>query len=255
MQSPSDAGPHAGIDSTRLAMWSGPRNISTAMMRAWGNRPDTAVVDEPLYAAYLFATARSHAGRDEVIAAGPTDPAEAIGRLLGPVPGRKRIFYQKHMTHHLLPDMDRSWLARLTNCFLIRDPTMVLTSLVKHVPDLQLADTGFPQQAEIFDRVREESGQIPPVLDAADVLRDPRRMLTILCERLGIEFTDRMLSWERGLRDTDGVWAKYWYKEVVHTTGFGPYQPKSEPVPARLHGILEECRHYYQRLYVHRLGQ
>ncbi|HXE55807.1 MAG TPA: hypothetical protein VN541_22475 [Tepidisphaeraceae bacterium] len=255
MHPASEAGPLIETGILRLAMWSGPRNISTAMMRAWGNRPDTAVVDEPLYAAYLFATGRNHAGRDEVIAAGPTDPDQAIARLLGPVPDGKRVFYQKHMTHHLLPDMDRSWLAKLTNCFLLRDPAMVLTSLVKHVPDLQLADTGFPQQAEIFDRVCQWTGQIPPVLDAADVLRAPRRTLTLLCERIGVEFTDRMLSWEPGLRDTDGVWAKYWYKEVVHTTEFAPYQPKSEPVPERLRDVLEECQRHYQRLYVHRLGQ
>src|SRR5438067_84125 len=124
----------------RVAMWSGPRNISTAMMRAWGNRLDTAVCDEPLYAHYLAVTGRAHPGAAEVIAAGTANYHDAIARLLGPVPGGKRIFYQKHMTHHLLPSMERTWLAHLTNCFLIREPAEMLTSLIKHVPDPTLAD-------------------------------------------------------------------------------------------------------------------
>ena len=239
----------------RLAMWSGPRNISTAMMRAWGNRPDTAVVDEPLYAHYLRATGRQHPGREEVIAAGPTDIGEAIARLLGPVPDGRAVFYQKHMTHHLLPEIDREWLRQLTNCFLIRDPAQVLTSLIKHVPDLTLADTGFPQQAEIFDRVRGWTGRVPPVVDAADVLRDPRRVLSLLCEAVGVAFTDRMLHWEPGLRPTDGVWARHWYKEVETTTGFRPYRTKDGRMPEHLRGVLRECESYYRRLHVHRLGR
>jgi hypothetical protein len=236
-------------------MWSGPRNISTAMMRAWGNRPDAVVIDEPLYAHYLHATGRQHPGRDEVIAAGPTDIAEAIARLIGPVPEGRAVFYQKHMTHHLLPHIDRGWLRQLTNCFLIRDPAEVLTSLVKHVPDLTLADTGFPQQAEIFDLVRGWTGRVPPVVDAADVLRDPRRILTLLCEAVGVEFNDRMLCWEPGLRATDGVWARYWYKEVETTTGFRPYKAKGEAVPEHLNEILRGCEAYYRRLHAVRLGQ
>lgn len=239
----------------RLAMWSGPRNISTAMMRAWGNRPDTIVVDEPLYAHYLLVTGRQHPGRDETLAAGPTHWAEAVSRLTGPVPGDRRVFYQKHMTHHLLPGIDRGWLRQLTNCFLIRDPAQVLTSLVKHVPDLTVADTGFAQQAEIFDQVRQWTGTVPPVIDAADVLRDPRRILTLLCQAVGVEFMDRMLQWEPGLRQTDGAWAKYWYAEVERTTGFGPYRPRNEAVPQHLGELLAACQVHYQCLYAHRLGQ
>ena len=237
----------------RIAMWSGPRNISTAMMRSWGNRPDTAVVDEPLYAHYLAATGRAHPGAAEVIAAGPADVSRAVAALLGPVPGGKPVFYQKHMAHHLLPDMNRGWLRRLTHCFLIRDPEEVVRSLAKHVPDAVLADTGYVQQAEIFDLVRHWTGRLPLVVDARDVLTDPKRMLTMLCEAVGVEFTDRMLSWEKGLRETDGVWAKYWYKEVETTTSFRPYTPKDEPVPPQMRGLLEECRPYYDRLYRFRL--
>jgi len=238
----------------RLAMWSGPRNISTAMMRSWGNRPDTVVCDEPLYAHYLKETGRAHPGADEVIAAGETNLSKVIAWLTGPVPGGKRIFYQKHMTHHLLPEMDRSWVKRLTNCFLIREPREVLTSFIRHVPDVTLADTGFPQQAELFDDVQKWTGSIPPVLDARDVLSNPKQILSRLCDTLGIDFTDRMLAWPPGLRETDGVWAKYWYKEVETTTSFQPYRPKDRPVPAELGGLLRECENYYQKLYVHRIS-
>ena len=237
----------------RIAMWSGPRNISTAMMRAWGNRPDTVVCDEPLYAHYLQATGRAHRGADEVIAAGPTDLREVIDWLLGPLPPGKRVFYQKHMAHHLLPEMDRGWLRGLSNCFLIRDPREVIGSLVQHLPDAALADTGFAQQAELFDLVRGWTGEVPPVIDARDVLNDPRGLLTHLCRRLGIGFTDQMLSWEPGTRDTDGVWARYWYKEVETTTSFQPYRPKPDRVPAELECLVRSCEAYYLHLHAHRL--
>ena len=237
----------------RIAMWSGPRNISTAMMRAWGNRPDTAVCDEPLYAHYLKTTGKPHPGADEVIAAGPTDLPRAVAYLLGPVPGGKSIFYQKHMAHHLLPEMDRAWLAKLTHAFLIRDPREMLTSFIRHVPEPTLADTGYPQQVELFERVREQTGVVPPVLDARDVLENPARMLELLCRSLGVEYLSCMLSWRPGIRETDGVWAKYWYKEVETTTSFRPYKPKDEPVPPHLTGMLRECEAFYARLYDHRL--
>ena len=238
----------------RVAMWSGPRNISTAMMRSWGNRPDTIVCDEPLYAHYLSMTRRDHPGADEVIAAGETDVRKVIDWLLGPVPGGRRVFYQKHMAHHLLPDVPRDWLRHVSNCFLIREPREVITSLIKHVPDATLPDTGYPQQAEIFDRVRQWTGKVPPVIDARDVLNDPRRVLGKLCAALGVGFTDAMLSWPPGLRDTDGVWAKYWYKEVETTTSFRPYKPKDEPVPPHMQDLLRQCEQFYQRLYEHRLA-
>lgn len=238
---------------TRIAMWSGPRNISTAMMRSWGNRPDTFVCDEPLYAHYLKHTGRIHPGADEVIATGPTDLSQVIPWLLGPVPGGKTIFYQKHMTHHLLPDIERGWMRELSNCFLIRNPREMITSFIKHVPDPTLDDTGYPQQAEIFELVRGWTGKIPPVVDSRDILTNPRGILAQLCEKLGVNFTDAMLSWPPGLRDTDGVWAKHWYKEVETTTSFQPYKPKSDPVPESLELLVQSCEKYYRELYVHRL--
>jgi hypothetical protein len=238
----------------RIAMWSGPRNISTAMMRAWGNRPDTFVCDEPFYAYFLRQTGRNHPGADEVIAHHESDWRKVIGWLTGPVPEGKPMFYQKHMSHHLLPEIDRNWLGKVMNCFLIRAPAEVLTSYIKKAPDPELPDTGFPQLAEIFTWVREHTGSVPPVVDARDVLENPRRTLGLLCDALGVEFSDAMLSWPPGLRATDGAWAKYWYHEVLQSTSFQPYRPKNEPVPERLRVVYDQCCAYYDRLYKHRLS-
>jgi hypothetical protein len=237
----------------RIAMWSGPRNISTAMMRSWGNRDDCVVVDEPLYAHYLQATGKPHPGAAEVIASGETNWRKVVGDLAGRIPGGKRIYYQKHMTHHLLPDMDREWLGRLTNCFLIRHPREVLASYTKVIETPELKDTGFPQQSEIFEWVWKEIGSVPPVIDAADVLRNPRRTLGLLCDAVDVEFQDAMLSWPPGPRASDGVWAKHWYAEVEKSTGFRPHSPKQIDLPERLEAIYAECLEDYELLYPHRL--
>jgi Sulfotransferase domain len=239
---------------TRVAIWSGPRNISTAMMRSWGNRADTVVIDEPFYAYYLRAADKKHPGADEVIANGETDWRKVINQLNGPIPDGKSIFFQKQMTHHLLPEVDRRWLAEVTNCFLIRDPAEVITSYIKKNDlDLTLEDLGFVQQVEIFDWVREKIGEIPPIIDAGDVLRNPEKTLRLLCDAIGVDFDKAMLSWPPGLRQTDGVWAKHWYREVERSTSFQPYRPKNEPVPSHLNEIHERCRECYDRLYPHRL--
>ena len=241
-------------EPVRVAMWSGPRNISTAMMRSWGNRPDTFVCDEPFYAFYLKATGREHPGAAEVVAHGETDWRKVIVELTGEIPGDKPVFYQKQMTHHLLPEIGRDWLAAVTNCFLIRDPAEVIVSYIKKNNDPTLEDIGFVQQAEIFDLVREQTGRVPPVIDAHDVLEDPEMILRLLCEAVGIEFIDAMLSWPPGLRETDGVWAKHWYGEVANSTGFRrPPRREPEPVPDRLRDVHYRSREYYARLYQHRL--
>jgi hypothetical protein len=237
----------------RIAMWSGPRNISTAMMRAWGNRSDTFVIDEPFYACYLKATGKKHPGADEVIAAGETDWRKVVGRLTGPVPEGKRIFFQKHMTHHLLPEIDREWLGAMTNCFLIRDPREVIASYIKKRDDPALEDLGFTQQAEIFDFVRDRANSVPPVMDAKDVLEKPERMLQLLCDAVGVEFSKSMLSWPLGLRGTDGIWARHWYIEVANTTSFQPYRPTRDELPARFRETYERCCECYERLYRWRL--
>lgn len=237
----------------RIAMWSGPRNISTAMMRAWGNRRDTFVIDEPLYAYYLRATGRKHPGADEVIAAGEIDWRKVVALLTGPIPNSRQIFFQKQMTHHLLPEVDREWLGAVTNCFLIRDPIEVIASYIKKREDPTLEDLGFTQQAEIFDFVSAHTNSLPPIVDAKDVLQNPERMLRLLCDAVGVEFSRSMLSWPPGLRETDGVWARHWYVEVANTTSFQPYRAGDYQVPERLRQTYERCRECYQRLYEHRL--
>ncbi len=236
----------------RIAMWSGPRNISTAMMRSWGNRPDTSVCDEPFYAHYLEVTGRDHPGAAEVIAHHETRCDSIIEGLTGPAPEGRAIFYQKQMAHHLLPDIDRAWLGEVTNCFLIRDPREMLASLVKNLPDPRIEETGLPQQVEIFEQVN-ETGCTPPVLDARDVLEDPRRTLTLLCDALGVAFSEAMLSWPPGRRATDGIWAKHWYQAVESSTGFIPYAAPREPLPQGLCGLHRECMGYYEKLYARRL--
>ena len=223
------------------------------MMRSWGNRDDTLVIDEPFYAYYLKATGIKHPAADEVISTGETDWRKVVRHLTGPVADTKRIFFQKQMTHHLLPEIDREWLGTVTNCFLIRDPREVISSYIKKRDDPALEDLGFAQQKEIFDFVRTRIDAIPPVVDARDVLQDPERTLRLLCDAVGIQFTKSMLSWAPGLRDTDGIWAKYWYSEVAKTTCFQPYRRTSTEVPARLKAIYQQCSECYQRLYEYRL--
>jgi hypothetical protein len=241
------------IQPVRLAMWSGPRNISTAMMRAWGNRADATVIDEPFYAYYLKATGKRHPGADEVIASGETDWRKIIAQLIGPIPNARRIFFQKHMTHHLLPEVDREWLCAVTNCFLIREPREVIASYIKKREEPALQDLGFVQQAKIFDFIRTRTTSIPPVVDAKDVLKNPERMLRLLCEAIGVEFSDSMLSWPPGLRETDGVWANHWYGEVAKTTSFQSYRLKDAKVPAHLQEVHHRCCECYERLYEYRL--
>jgi hypothetical protein len=241
------------IASTHITMWSGPRNISTAMMRAWGNRADTVVIDEPFYAFYLRVTGKKHPGVDKVIANGETNWRKVVNQVTGPVPDGKNIFFQKQMTHHLLPEVDRQWLRDVTNCFLIRDPREVIASYVKKREDPALEDLGFVQQAEIFEGVCARTDAAPPVIDACDVLENPKRTLGLLCDAVGVEFSESMLSWPPGLRETDGIWAKYWYGEVARSTSFEPYRPRRDEVPKHLLEIHKRCRECYDRLYEYRL--
>ena len=237
----------------RIAMWSGPRNISTAMMRSWGNRADTFVCDEPLYSHYLVRTRVPHPGADEVIQFHEPDWRKVVRWLTEFEPEGKAIFYQKHMTHHLLPDIDRGWLDGLTHAFLIREPREVVTSFLKIAGTPKLEDTGLRQQLEIFDWVRARSGRVPPVVDARDVLENPRHLLKLLCDALGVEFSESMLSWPPGPRETDGVWAKHWYDSVLKSTTFQTYKPKNESVPPHLADLLREAEEVYEQLYEFRL--
>ena len=246
-------GVSAALSPVRLAMWSGPRNISTAMMRAWENRGDTAVWDEPFYAYYLNETGIDHPVDSEVIAAGETDWRRVVDRLLGDVPDERPVFFQKHMTHHLLPEIDRGWMDAVVNCFLIRDPREVLSSYARMRSTVTVEDVGVPQQAEIFDFVKARRGEAPVVLDARDVLEDPRGVLGALCAEVGVTFTDRMLAWPPGARASDGVWAKHWYRSVHQSSEFQPYVPKTRLLPERLESLARECEPHYRWLWEQRL--
>lgn len=232
----------------RLAVWSGPRNISTALMRSWENRPDTVVVDEPLYAHYLEVTGLDHPGRDEVIVAGETDWRAVVAALLGPVPGGARVYYQKHMAHHLLPGLDREWVTRLTNVLLIRDPREVVASYTRSRRDVTVDDIGLPQQVRLYDDLA-AAGAPPPVLDARDVLLRPEPYLRALCDHAGVPFTDRMLSWPPGPRTSDGVWGRYWYATVWESTGFAEYNPRDTHLTGPAAAVAGACRPLYERLH------
>ena len=250
-----DANPAGGppSKSVHIAMWSGPRNISTALMRSFGSRPDAYVCDEPLYAHYLASTGLSHPGREEIIARHETDWRKVVAWLTGEVPSGKAIFYQKHMAHHLLPEIDREWLDHLTHAFLIRNPREMLASLMRVVPNPRPEDTGLPQQVELFRSVRDRTGAVAPVVDARDVLDAPRTTLALLCESIGIPFLESMLSWEEGPRATDGIWAKHWYEAVERSTGFRPHRPSEARIPPAQGPLLEACLEWYEELHRHRL--
>ncbi|MEO6968200.1 MAG: hypothetical protein ABI132_07075 [Rhodanobacteraceae bacterium] len=241
-------------DGLRIAMWSGPRNISTAMMRAWENREDTTVIDEPFYAHYLDVTGVNHPGRDEVVRSQNTHAAEVVAMLAGPIPDGNPIWYQKHMTQHMLPDMPLDWLDQVTNCFLIREPEAVVASFTIQRPDAAAWELGFEQQARLFDHVCDKLGYAPPVIDAADVLKDPRRTLGALCAKLGIPFTDRMLHWPPGPRASDGVWAPHWYAAVERSTGFAPFKPREAKLSDLQRKLVDECRLFYEKLTGYRLS-
>jgi hypothetical protein len=234
--------------AVRVAMWSGPRNISTAMMRSWENRADCVVADEPFYAFYLSTSGIDHPGADEVIASQPTDWRTVAAQVTSaPLPDGATVAYQKHMTHHMLPEVDLDALEGLTHAFLVRDPAEVLLSYakVRHEPTLE--DLGWPQQLRLYESFG------GPVVEARDVLEEPERTLRALCGAVGVAFDPAMLAWPAGRRDTDGVWARHWYDSVRASTGFGPYRPPSEEVPERLRPLLDRCRPYYEALHPHRL--
>ncbi len=233
----------------RVAMWSGPRNISTAMMRAFENRPDCAVIDEPLYAAYLAATGLEHPGRDEIIAAGNTDWRRVAQHLTGPVPDGRAVWYQKHMTHHLLPGMDLAWVHALTNVFLIREPAEVVDSYLKSRATVTPSDIGLLQQETLYDEVLRATGKPPMVIAAEDFLRGPEAQLRALCQHVGIAFSDRMLHWPAGPRASDGVWAPHWYAAVWRSTGFEPVRPRVPQLDAAAQAVAEACRPAYERLW------
>jgi hypothetical protein len=233
----------------RLACWSGPRNISTATMRAWESRPDTEVVDEPLYAWYLAHTGLDHPGREEVITAGETDWRRVIASLTEPWPDGPVLQYQKHMAQHLVHELPREWIGSLRNVLLIRDPAEVVSSYLRSRTTVVPDDIGILQQLELHVQL----GPDVPVIDSADFLRSPEAYLRWLCTYAGVEFTRAMLSWPAGPRESDGVWAPYWYDAVLRSTRFEPYRPRRVELTPEGESVVAATRPAYERLYGARL--
>jgi hypothetical protein len=230
-------------------MWSGPRNISTAMMRSWENRQDTMVVDEPLYGPYLYQTGKKHVAYEQIIEIQGKQYQPIIKELTeAKVPADIKIYYQKHMAHHLLPDLDLSWVKKLSNVFLIRDPQYVLQSYLKKEPQATPEDLGYPQLLKIFNIVRDEFGITPAVFDSKDILMNPESMLRKMCEYLKINFDINMLHWAKGYRDSDGIWASHWYNRVIESTGFSEYKSKQIKLSAEEKKVAEACEPYYLEL-------
>jgi len=238
----------------RIAMWSGPRNLSTAMMYSFGARDDCAIWDEPFYAAYLARTGLAHPMAAEIIAAGVRDADRARALCLGGVPGGKAVFYQKHMVHHLQAGADHGWIGEMVNVFLIRHPARVIASYHHKHEHPRLDDLGFRQQADLFDWLRLQGKAAPVVIDSADIRANPEAMLRALCARIGLAFDPAMLHWPAGGHADDGVWAPHWYNAVWQSTGFADAEGPLPEVPTELVPVLEQALPYYQKLAAEKTG-
>lgn len=230
-----------------IAMWSGPRNLSTAMMRSFGARTDCAVWDEPFFAPFLKATGKAHPGREETLAAHETDPAEVARRCAAPTP--EPFHFQKHMPHHMLPDFPMSWAADAKHFFLLRHPQRVISSYAKSRADFTQTDLGFAAQHQLWSRL----GQ-PPVIHSESILAHPERMLSALCQALNIPFDSAMLSWPAGQREEDGAWAPWWYDTVWRSTGFGPPPGNLPPISPAHAPLLRACLPDYEALAQHAIN-
>lgn len=239
----------------RIAMWSGPRNLSTAMMRSFGSRSDTFVSDEPFYGCFLRDSGADHPMNDEVIAAMDCDWASVMNKLRGPTPGGQPVWYQKHMWHHMVGPISHEDFDGFTHAFLIRQPERMIASYLRKREAAAFEDFGLERQAEFFEREADRLGRAPPVVDAHDVLNDPEDVLSRLCDALGISWERTMLAWEPGRRDTDGPWAPHWYAAVEASCGFGAPEAEQVDLPDAARRLADRCRPYYERLAAHRLRQ
>ena len=237
---------------TRIALWSGPRNISTALMYSFAQREDTKVFDEPLYAYYLRNTKAKeyHPGAEEILKSQNNNGEEVVKMML--TEDSKPVLFFKNMTHHLL-DLDRSFMNQMQNVILTRHPKEMIPSFAKVIDNPTIADIGYAMHTKLL-RYFEENNINFTVLDSKQVLLNPKRTLILLCEKLGISFDEKMLSWEPKPRPEDGVWAKYWYKNVHQSNGFGKYEPKLEPFPENLRELLKECQSHYEILKEYSIG-
>ncbi len=241
------------LEGRRIAMWSGPRNISTAMMRSFGNRADTACLDEPFYSWYLKRTGVDHPGAAEIIKAHESDWRKVAAHIQGPIPGGKVFYFLKVQPQQMMPEVGREWFADVEHFFLIRDPEMIVRSYAASREDFVAAELGIAQQREIFDEVCQLTGKKPPVISSEDVLADPRRTLSALCERMEIPFAEEMLSWALGGRPEDGIWAKDWYTSVMKSTGFGKPSSSPHPLPEKFEYMIPELRAHYDVMWAEKI--
>ena len=241
------------MTSKIIAMWSGPRNVSTALMRSFENRSDCFVSDEPFYSYFLYKTGLKHPLSDKIIKSGLIDYNKIIKYITGHTPFSKNIWYQKHMAHHILEGVNMDWIKNMANCLLIRHPSDVILSYSKKNEIDNIQQLGYLQQIKIYKMLTEETGVSPIIIDAQDLLKEPRKMLIEICKNLKIKFNDKMLLWPPGGRKTDGIWGKHWYKQVEVSTGFNPYLKTDRTIPLRYQYLNNECMKYYDFLYQNRI--
>jgi len=234
--------------SIRIAMWSGPRNISTAMMRSFGGRSDCAVSDEPFYGAFLKTTGQRQPMADEVIALMDCDWQSVAEAMRGPVPDSKALWYQKHMPHHMVADISIADFPDHRHAFLIRDPDRVVASYAAKRVEVTADDLGYARQLDYVEEASQMTGKAPIILDSADILRDPETHLQALCAALEIPWDAGMLKWEAGARESDGIWASHWYGRVSETSGFGQAESAMPELGAREQAIADQCRDAYEKL-------
>lgn len=243
--------------SQTIAMWSGPRNLSTAMMRSFGARSDTAVWDEPFFASFLSVTGKDHPGRAESLRAHETDPTLVAERCGQAAPNGRAYFFQKHMPHHMLAHTQDAfplyWAEHGKHFFLIREPVRVIASYVKGRAEFDVDDLGYHAQRQLFDTLSDMTGRMPPIVDCMDILENPDGVLAALCTALDMPWDSAMLSWERGPRATDGAWAPYWYGSVENSTGFAAAPTHRPVVGAQYMDILAATQVDYEALYARRL--
>lgn len=236
------------MKTIRICLWSGPRNISTAMMRSFENRADCEVWDEPFYGYYLDRTGLDHPGREAVLELWPTDPKKIAAQCAGSAPGGSPLFFQKHMCQHMLDEVPLTWTARCRHMFLIRDPAEVAASFNATMGDVRPEDLGSLRQHALYEVIAVNTGRHWPVIEGVDVLNDPEGMMKALCGALDIPFDPAMLSWPEGRRSSDGPWAPHWYSRVEASTGFERPAPSRHARPANLDAVVQACQPAYLAL-------
>ena len=232
----------------RIAMWSGPRNISTTMMRSFSSRSDTYVTDEPFYAHYLKRTGVNHPGYEKILQSYKTDYHHIINNLINDIPCNRSVWYQKHMAHHLDPSDNLKWTNSFMNCLLIRDPNHVIASFLNKNDLKDVDELGYPQQLKLFQY---HDNQIP-IVDAKDILLNPEGMLMRLCSLFDITFEEKMLSWDKGPHPQDGMWGKYWYDKLWKSKTFSLYEERESMIDNKYKAILEKCILIYEELHQYR---